>query len=660
MRKRKFHKTILVLAVTQLLSLNAFSATDSGGNPTKSSDWLNDINPDYPVAAVIKVNSKYMNDVVAKIKSLSEPITEKQKEKFKLGNVCPISAEPHLPISAEPHKPIGAEPHKPIDAEPHDTFCSPISVDAYLNYGYSPIANSIELSNSILKDKKGYHFIPVKGYRNELELILALDGVILVENDPRRFLMNSDYHRTLVQADKTHPSFAGTTPDEYTDNMKVCIIDTGLDASHPDLQGIDITGVDHTNSTFLSNGWDQINSTFGSSHGTHVAGIIAARQNQIGSTGIAPNGHVDLHIVKVHFGGMRSSNIALAIDNCVENNANIINMSLGGPFNADIEQSAANAVSQNILLVAAAGNDGAKLKENDDGTFEPDIEAQIRLSYPASYPSVISVGAVDENAKYSPFSQRNAAVELTAPGENVFSSIATNLPATNANELEVGNIAFSHVGIFNNNFGATPAWHQFNHSYDLGLLVDCGLGETTCPTPTNYSGPWGCLIERGTVSFGTKAQSCEDAGGQSAVIYNNIPNTPLSGFLNRAINIPVIGVEREVGITIGVTQSGYVTNRIDPITGLREVVQGQIHNIFNTFDPVIYDYYSGTSMATPVVSGVAALLWSHHTSCSADGVRTALQESAKDLGVAGRDHKFGFGLVQYLAAEEWVANNGCQ
>ncbi len=658
--RRKNKDIFLIAAIFQFISANLLAATDPDGDPAKSPNWLNDINPDYPVAAVIKVQSKYKDDVLSKIERISIPVTEKQKERLRIGNGCPISAEPHLPISAEPHKPIGAEPHKQIEAEPNEKFCSPISVDSYLDYEYSAISNSIELSNSILKDKEGYSFIPVKGYRNELELISALDGVLFVENDPRRFLMNADYHRILVQANRTHPSFAGTSPDEYTDNMKVCIIDTGLDVSHPDLQGIDITGVDHSTPTFISDGWDQIDSTFGSSHGTHVAGIIAARQNQIGSTGIAPNGHIDLHIVKVNFGRTRSSNIALAINNCVENNADIINMSFGGPFNADIERSAADAASQNIILVAAAGNDGADVRENADGTFEPDIEAQVRLNYPASYSSFISVGAVDENSEYSLFSQRNAAVELAAPGGNVFSSIATTLPATNANELEVGNIAFSHVGIFNNNRRNRPAWHQFNHSYNLGLLVDCGLGETTCPTPTNHSGPWGCLIERGSVSFGVKAQSCEDAGGQSAVIYNNIPNTPLSGNLDRTINIPVIGVEREVGITIRVTQSGYVTNRVDPVTGLREVVQGKIHNIFNTFDPIIYDYYSGTSMATPIISGVAALLWSHHTSCSADGIRTALQESARDLGVPGRDHKYGFGLVQYLAAEDWVAANGCQ
>ncbi len=59
-----------------------------------------------------------------------------------------------------------------------------------------------------------------------------------------------------------------------------------------------------------------------------------------------------------------------------------------------------------------------------------------------------------------------------------------------------------------------------------------------------------------------------------------------------------------------------------------------------------YDAYSGTSMATPHVSGVAALIWSHQTSKTAKEVRKALVDSAKDLGEPGRDNRYGHGLVQ--------------
>ena len=68
-----------------------------------------------------------------------------------------------------------------------------------------------------------------------------------------------------------------------------------------------------------------------------------------------------------------------------------------------------------------------------------------------------------------------------------------------------------------------------------------------------------------------------------------------------------------------------------------------------------YAYYNGTSMATPHVTGVAALVWSNNPNCSADDVRSALKNTAIDLDVAGRDDKTGFGLVQAKAASDALA-----
>jgi subtilisin family serine protease len=70
-------------------------------------------------------------------------------------------------------------------------------------------------------------------------------------------------------------------------------------------------------------------------------------------------------------------------------------------------------------------------------------------------------------------------------------------------------------------------------------------------------------------------------------------------------------------------------------------------------------FFDGTSMATPHVAGVAALVWSYHSSCSNDQIRAALQASAKDLGAAGRDVAYGFGLVQAKAAVDYLNANSC-
>jgi subtilisin family serine protease len=72
-----------------------------------------------------------------------------------------------------------------------------------------------------------------------------------------------------------------------------------------------------------------------------------------------------------------------------------------------------------------------------------------------------------------------------------------------------------------------------------------------------------------------------------------------------------------------------------------------------------YAYYDGTSMATPHVSAVAALVWSYFPQCSAAQLRSSLDKSALDLGAAGRDVKYGFGLVQAKAAYDRIKSQGC-
>lgn len=72
-----------------------------------------------------------------------------------------------------------------------------------------------------------------------------------------------------------------------------------------------------------------------------------------------------------------------------------------------------------------------------------------------------------------------------------------------------------------------------------------------------------------------------------------------------------------------------------------------------------YGTMSGTSMASPHVAGVAALVWSHHPSCSAQQIRDALNATAEDLGSAGRDVRFGYGLVQTKDAVDYITANGC-
>jgi hypothetical protein len=180
-------------------------------------------------------------------------------------------------------------------------------------------------------------------------------------------------------------------------NRVVCVIDSGVYRDHEDLAGVNFIGGYPT-------GWD----TDMCGHGTHVAGTIAAMNNSTGVVGVTP-GTVSLYIVKVYGDNCTwtySSHLIDAANHCRDAGANIINMSLGGPYYSSYEDIKFQELyGQGILLVASAGNGG--------GTD---------YSYPASYDSVISVAAVDQNNVVASFSRQNDKVELAAPGVNVYST----------------------------------------------------------------------------------------------------------------------------------------------------------------------------------------------------------------------------------------------
>jgi subtilisin family serine protease len=72
-----------------------------------------------------------------------------------------------------------------------------------------------------------------------------------------------------------------------------------------------------------------------------------------------------------------------------------------------------------------------------------------------------------------------------------------------------------------------------------------------------------------------------------------------------------------------------------------------------------YGMMSGTSMATPAVSGIAALVWSNHSECTGTEIRNALKATAQDSGAAGKDVYFGYGIVKAAAASAYLTSNGC-
>ncbi|MEM5010470.1 S8 family peptidase [Niallia taxi] len=189
--------------------------------------------------------------------------------------------------------------------------------------------------------------------------------------------------------------------------MKIAILDTGCDTTHPDLQERIIGGYNFTDD---DNSNPDIYTDY-NGHGTHVAGTIAAVENANGVVGAAPES--SLLIVKV-LNGQGSGQydwIANGINYAIEQNVDIISMSLGGPDDVQaLHDAVKRAVDNQILVVCAAGNEG----DGRDTTEE--------LGYPAAYNEVISVGSVNFTRRSSEFSNSNREVDLAAPGENILST----------------------------------------------------------------------------------------------------------------------------------------------------------------------------------------------------------------------------------------------
>lgn len=207
----------------------------------------------------------------------------------------------------------------------------------------------------------------------------------------------------------------------------VAVLDTGADFNHPDMRGawwtnpgeIPGNGIDDDHDGYIDDvhGADMVNNDGNPAddegHGTHVAGIIAARSgNGIGGAGLAPAAQI--MVVKVldnHRAGT-TAGLAEGIRYAVEHGARIINTSVNGDGQSRVLQEAIRAAgATGALIVASAGNDGRNI--------------DVSPSYPASYPdpSIVSVAAEGESGRLSTFSNRGAVgVDIAAPGEDVLST----------------------------------------------------------------------------------------------------------------------------------------------------------------------------------------------------------------------------------------------
>lgn len=200
--------------------------------------------------------------------------------------------------------------------------------------------------------------------------------------------------------------------------VTVAVLDTGADASHPDLVGAVTTGPDFIHAVAPKPG---------RVHGTWMTSLIVGHGHggDSGMIGVAPEAHVlSLRtIADPDEPGYRSfrdkpeyqSALPKAIRYAADHGADVINMSLGGPNASSAERAAvAYAISKGVAVVASAGNDG-----DSKNPKKVDRNGLVRLSYPAAFPGVIGVAAVARDGEPARFSDRNSSVLVAAPGSSV-------------------------------------------------------------------------------------------------------------------------------------------------------------------------------------------------------------------------------------------------
>jgi subtilisin family serine protease len=178
---------------------------------------------------------------------------------------------------------------------------------------------------------------------------------------------------------------------------RIAVIDSGVDATHPDLATARIEHFDATDETMATSDLD--------SHGTGIAGIIGARGNVIG---VAPASElVSARVFRKAPGGPGSIATTVAVLKgmtwSIERNARVLNMSFAGPRDPLLERHVKAAAARGAISVAAAGNNGAAATP----------------AYPAAYEDVIAVTAIDAQDRLYEKANRGSYVAIAAPGVDV-------------------------------------------------------------------------------------------------------------------------------------------------------------------------------------------------------------------------------------------------
>jgi len=359
--------------------------------------------------------------------------------------------------------------------------------------------------------------------------------------------------------------------------IKIAIIDTGIDFNHPDLFGWGPDGKVIGGYNFIQEGQPPLDNN---GHGTQVAGVIAADGEVVG---VAPKAKILAYKVSEDGEGVSSELIVKAIEKAIEDEVDIINISLGvNKTNAKIDHAVDNALEKGIVVVVAAGNDGPKLKT---------------IGSPGRNFGAITVGATYNNLTSS----------LVATLE-VDEKPYTVIPMVGSPKLE----PISEKIVFGR-YGKIEDLEKIDVKNSI-LIVERGSD-----------------VKGELLYFSIKEGNAANAGAKALIVYNNEPGIFLGELIHEFIQpeykpqIPVVSIDREKGLKIKESiKNGneasmhlfynpdfvvHFSSRgpVSPFYIKPEIVAPGAY-INTTQNNGGYNFTSGTSYAAPHVSGAAALL----------------------------------------------------
>ncbi len=475
------------------------------------------------------------------------------------------------------------------------------------------------------------------------------------------------------------------------DGKVVAVIDTGVDMTHPAFAGA-LHGTpglsedkvealiphlgDGKTGTYVSekfpfaydyadNDPDASPTGEAGSHGTHVAGITAGNAGEI--VGIAPDAQIIVaKVARSVQGDITDSALLAALDDMVVLHPDVVNLSLGQLGGMDNEADSVYATvfkslqDVGVTVNAAAGNHHTSGYGNTSGknlpfASDPDSSTQCE---PATYSSVVSVASVDNSLAHSAFTVGDRDIAYQRAGG------ADGQKMPDLSDLTGGPFEYVDGGI-----GSAEDGAALKAKYPEGLA-----GKIV-------------LVKRGALTFQAKFNNIADSKPAGFILYNNVPGDSLvvmslatdgvpAAFISQADGEAMLAADdHHLSVAPGkvvppsskYSMSAFSSWGVTPDLRLKPEVSAPGGNIYSAVPGGIYEFKSGTSMATPQMAGVSALVLqrvendplfaSMSTREKVDVVQNLIMGTAapivdplQDTGAPYSPRKQGSGLANVLAA----------